>query len=74
MVWGVGNDWDGATSRTVGSGQTMVDQYLQTTAGDTFWVQKSTALTTAGQTVTINDTAPTNHQWNLASIEILQAQ
>lgn len=71
LVWAVGNDWDGATARTVGSGQTMVNQYLAS-AGDTFWVQRLTnAVANAGTTVTINDTAPTNHRWNLAAIEII---
>jgi chitodextrinase len=74
VVWGVGNDWDGATSRTVGSGQTLVDQYVASNIGDTFWVQKVNATSTAGQVVTVSDTAPTNHQWNLAIVEILPAE
>jgi chitodextrinase len=74
LVWGAGNDWDGATSRTVGTGQTMVNQFVATAVGDTFWVQNVTNATTAiGQTVTVNDTAPTNHRWNLAAIEIIPA-
>jgi len=49
----------------------MVNQYLAS-VGDTFWVQRANNPTTAiGQTVTLNDTAPTNHRWNFASIEIL---
>jgi hypothetical protein len=70
VVWGVGNDWDRAISRTVGSGQTMVDQYLAS-FGDTFWVQSKVGTSTAGQIVTISDTAPTTDRWNLATIEIL---
>jgi hypothetical protein len=71
LVWAVGNDWDGATARTVGSGQTMVNQYLAS-AGDTFWVQRLTSsVANAGTIVTVNDTAPTNHRWNLAAIEII---
>src|SRR3954468_2176034 len=27
-IWGVGNDWDNATARTVGPNQTKVDEYL----------------------------------------------
>jgi hypothetical protein len=69
-VWGVGNDWDRAQARTVGSGQTKVDEYLAS-VGDTFWVQRQTNPTAgAGTAVTINDTAPTNDRWNLSSIEI----
>jgi chitodextrinase len=70
VVWGVGNDWDRAISRTVGTGQTMVDQYLAS-FGDTFWVQSKVGTSTAGQIVTISDTAPTTDRWNLATIEIL---
>lgn len=70
VVWGVGNDWDGASSRTVGSSQTLYDQYLAS-VGDTFWVQYSNNASTLGQSITINDSAPTNHRWNLALIEIL---
>lgn len=74
-VWGVGNDWDGATARTVPSNQTLVDQYVASGVGDTFWVQRLTAKTaTAGSTATLNDTSPTNHRWNYAAIEILPAQ
>jgi chitodextrinase len=73
VVYGVGNDWDSATSRTLGSGQTLVDQYLATSFGDAFWVQTKTGTSTAGQVVTISDTAPTADRWNLATIEILPA-
>jgi chitodextrinase len=69
-VWGVGMDWDRATARTVGSGQTKVNEFLAS-SGDTFWVQRQTNITpVAGASVTINDTAPTNDRWNLAIIEI----
>lgn len=73
-VWGVGNDWDGGTARTPGAGQTKVDEYLAS-AGDTFWVQRRTSVGTgpAGTPVTLNDVAPTNHRWNLTTVEILPA-
>jgi hypothetical protein len=71
-VFGVGNDWDGANARTVGANQTMVYQYLDST-GDTFWVQRQNAtVQPAGTVVTINDTAPANHQWNLSIVEVRQ--
>ena len=73
MVLGAGNDWDGMAARTVGAGQTLVSQFLGTD-GDTFWVQRTTnTVPAAGTTVTINDTAPANHQWNLVIVEILPA-
>jgi hypothetical protein len=67
----VGNDWDGAFAVTVGANQTLVHQSLLT-ALDTFWVQRQNATTPlAGTTVTINDTAPTNHRYNLTLVEVL---
>jgi len=74
-VWGVGNDWSRATPRTVGSGQSKVDEFLAS-AGDTFWTQRQTApgTVTAPSSVRINDTAPTNDRWNLSLIEIRPAQ
>ena len=71
MVVGVGTDWDNAVARTVGSGQTMVHQFLPT-VGDTYWVQRRTAVVpAAGTVVTINDTAPTADRYDLAICEIL---
>ncbi len=73
-VFGVGNDYDNATSRTVGANQTMVHQYLAT-IGDTYWAQRQTSTTpTSGTVVTINDTAPTGDRYNLTIVEVLPAQ
>ena len=69
-VYGVGFDWSQGLARTLGSGQTMVDQVLQ--PGGTFWTQSETVPTGAsGTTVTINDTAPSTDYWNLGVVEIL---
>ncbi|MFZ3211357.1 MAG: carboxypeptidase regulatory-like domain-containing protein [Terriglobales bacterium] len=70
-VFGVGDDWDNSISRTLGTNQTMVHQYLAT-VGDTYWVQRQTATTPAsGTAVTINDTAPTGDRYNLTVVEVL---
>ncbi len=72
-VWGVGNDWDRATARTVGPSQTKVDEFLAS-VGDTLWVQRQTSATPFAATpVTLNDTAPTTDRWNLAAVEVLPA-
>jgi hypothetical protein len=72
-VFGVGNDFDNAISRTPGAGQALVHQYL-TATGDTYWVQRQNAPTPlSGTSVTINDTAPTGDRYNLAICEILPA-
>ena len=73
-VWATGNDWDTSSARTVGGGQTLDDQYLDTNTGDTFWTQYETAVTPlAGTKVTINDTSPTSDRWNYVAIEVLPA-
>jgi hypothetical protein len=70
LVYGVGNDFDQAIARTVGTGQTKVHEFLAP-SGDTMWVQaRSTPAGVAGTTVTLNDTAPTADQWNFAIVEI----
>jgi hypothetical protein len=71
-VWGVGNDWDRAVARVPGTGQALVHQWVDTGAGDTFWVQSRAAPTAnAGTAVSIDDTAPSNDAWNLVTVEVL---
>lgn len=71
LIYGVGNDWDNAIGRTVGTGQAMASQWVDTGAGDTFWLQnRTTAAASAGTLLTINDTAPTADRWNLAVVEV----
>ena len=73
LVYGVGNDWDRAVVRTVPADQTKVHEWVDVTAGDTFWVQAhSGAVPEAGMAVTLNDTAPINDRWNFAIVEIVQ--
>ena len=72
FVYGVGNDWDSATARTLGTGQAMVHQFVDTAVGDTFWVQNRTGpVAAAGTTSQLNDTAPTTDRWNFASVEVI---
>jgi hypothetical protein len=69
----VGNDWDNAVSRTAGSGQVLMHQWVDTTTFDTYWVQATGPAPTTGSLVTVNDTAPTSDQWNLAAVEVYPA-
>ncbi len=72
LVFAVGNDWDSATTRVLGANQVLLHQDLDTASGKTFWSQYTGAITgSAGSVVTLNDTAPTNDQWNMAAVEIL---
>lgn len=72
LVYAVGNDWDRAVDHVPGSGQVMVRQWLETAAGDTYWVQAlSGPVVTAGTVVAVNVTSPINDRWNLAAVEIV---
>jgi hypothetical protein len=74
LVFGVGNDWDRAQARTLGTGQGMVHQWVNTATGDTYWVQQLiNPIAAGGTSVSINDTAPTADRWNLTAIEIKAA-
>ncbi|HWX44563.1 MAG TPA: Ig-like domain-containing protein, partial [Solirubrobacteraceae bacterium] len=72
LVFAVGNDYDNAIGRSLGLNQVLLHQDLDTGTGDTFWSQYTGQITgPAGETVTINDTAPTKDQWNMAAVEVL---
>jgi hypothetical protein len=74
-VWAVGDDWDNAVTRTLGSSQTLLDQYVAGGVGDTYWAQYASVQSQpAGTKVTLNDTAPTSDRWDLAAIEIVPGQ
>jgi hypothetical protein len=71
-VFGVGNDWDSARGRTIGADQAFLHQWVDSGVGDTFWMQRRNSPTArAGTAVTIDDTAPTDDQWNVAAVEVL---
>ena len=76
LIYGVGNDWDNAVARVVGTNQILDNQWLDTATGDTYWVQNQTYPPSipAGATVTLSDTAPTKDRWNFVGVEILGEQ
>jgi len=70
LVLGVGDDWSAAASRSVGSGQTLLHQFLS--GGRTLWVQRAAnPIDFGGTTVVINDTSPTTDRFNLTICEVL---
>jgi hypothetical protein len=72
LVFGVGNDWDNATPRTVGTNQVLLHQQVDSGPGDTFWSQNTSGpVGPAGSAATLNDTAPTADRWNFAAVEVL---
>jgi hypothetical protein len=55
LVWGVGNDFNGAVPRALPANQVMVHETLGPN-GDTFWVQRlSTPTSSAGVLVTVSE-------------------
>ena len=74
VAYAVGHDWDSATAHVPGTGQSLINQWLDAGTGDTYWAQSTTSpTTTAGQAVSLNDTQPTKDQWNLAAVEVTPA-
>src|SRR6185312_10303283 len=72
-IFGVGNDFDNAISRTAGTAQTVLHQDLSA-SGDTYWVQMENSPTAlSGTSVTLNDSAPTSDRYNLTAVEVLPA-
>jgi hypothetical protein len=73
LFYAVGNDWDRAVARVVGTNQILDDQWVDTTTGDTDWVQNETfpPALSLGTAVTLNDASPTTDRWNIVGVEIL---
>jgi hypothetical protein len=73
LFYAVGNDWDRAVARVFGTNQILDDQWVETTTGDTYWVQNETfpPALPLGTAVTLNDASPTTDRWNFVGVEIL---
>jgi hypothetical protein len=72
LLFTVGNDWDNAIPWTLPSGWVLLDQWVNTSVGDTYWTQYTNTPTgAAGSVVTVSDSAPTSDQWNLVAVELL---
>jgi RHS repeat-associated protein len=71
LVWATGHNWDTATSVAPGSGQTLVHEFVDTRAKNTFWTQRTTnAVAAAGTEVSISDSRPATGHWQLSAVEI----
>jgi hypothetical protein len=72
LVFAVGHDYDNAVARTLPGNWTMLDQWVDTGPGDTYWTQyTSVPISPAGSVVTASDTAPTTDRWDLAAVELI---
>jgi hypothetical protein len=68
----VGYDYDRAVSPVPGRQQLLVNKFLDTATGDTYWTQARTAGAKArGVTVTLDDTSPIGDRTNFAVVEVL---
>jgi hypothetical protein len=66
----VGNDYDQAVNRTLGTGQVLLSQYVDPSQ-DTYWAQSTSASPTVGQAVALTTTAPTGDHWNMTGVEVV---
>ena len=74
LVFAAGNDWDRAAARKLPVGWVILDQWLSNGTGDTYWSQYMNHPTgKAGTRVSVRDTGPTNDQWNLAAVELVNS-
>ncbi len=74
LIFAVGHDWDNATARKLPVGWVMLNQWLDTSAGDTYWSQYTNQPTgAAGSRVTVSDVAPTHDHWDLAAVELINS-
>ena len=73
-MFGVGNDYDNATARTLGANQTMVNQWVETGLGDTYWVQRTSGSTGASGSVAADQRHRSDgDRWNMFVVEVLGA-
>jgi hypothetical protein len=72
LVFAAGDDWDRAAARKLPVGWVMLNQWLNTGTGDTYWSQYTNHPTgKAGTRIYVHDIAPTNDSWNLAAVELV---
>jgi RHS repeat-associated protein len=74
VVWAAGEDATHASTLTPATGQAVVHSDADAALHATYWAQDTTsAVSTAGTTVTIADTLPAAGHWNMAAVEIPSA-
>lgn len=71
IVYGVGQDWTGAATRTLRAGQSKWFETLGS-LGDTWWAQRVNSATPANP-YTVGTTAPTGRTYNMAGVVVSPA-
>jgi hypothetical protein len=74
VVWAVGHNAAVAASVRVPSGQSVVHQYAEKRAKDSYWVQTVSAVTLAGTPIGVRATTPATGRWQLTAVEIPAAE
>jgi len=70
LVLAVGIDWTNAVKRTPVAGQSLVEQYLDSKAHATYWLQTAGTGHAAHVAVKVADKAPTGDRSDFAAVEI----
>jgi PKD repeat protein len=70
LIWAAGHDATRAQAPTPLSGQSIVHQFLDTRAKDTFWTQRLNNPASKGATVRMGASAPTGDQWQFVTVEV----
>jgi hypothetical protein len=72
LVFAAGNDWSQAKARSLPTGWVMLDQWLNSATGDTFWSQYTNQPTGALRSVVhVRADGPVGDNWNLAAVELV---
>ena len=71
LVWAAGHDATRAQVPIPLSGQSIVHQFLDTRAKDTFWTQRLNNPASKGATVRMGASAPTGDQWQFVAVEVI---
>ncbi len=70
LVVGVGYDYSNKIRKSVGRGETLLQQALDQKQYATMWVQRLSARTVAGRSVTMSATASGNDAWAVLAFEV----
>jgi len=73
LVWVAAHDATRAQAPVPLPGQTIVHQFLDSRAKDTFWTQRLVGLTSRGVPVRMGASMPTRDQWQMVAVELAPA-
>ena len=70
LVWAAGHDSTRAQAPVPQPGQTIVHQFLDTRAKDTFWTQRLDGPASRGVPVRMGVSTPTRDHWQMVAVEL----